>query len=122
MSYRLNNLAGNPQLLKRVVDKFRLRLEEIETGEELKAFWSDAGIAEKRAPARGLALKRISEFLNEFEKKNDLTYREAVIAQHKVDIVEPAIRWYLRQNKPADGDVYRLVADKKELTTMGFKP
>jgi hypothetical protein len=116
----MNNLAANPELLKRVVHKFRLRLEEIETGEELKAFWSGAGIAENKAPAKAVVLKRISEFFNEFEKKNDLTYREAVITRRKEAIVDPAIRWYLKQNKPADGDVYRLAADKKELTTMGF--
>jgi len=114
-------LAANPELLKRVVDKFRLRLEEIESEEELKTFWSEAGISENKAPARAMVLKRISEFYSEFEKKNDLTYREAVLIQRKEDIVEPTIRWYLKQNEPADGDVYRLVADKKELTTMGFK-
>ena len=117
----MNNLAANPELLKRVVDKFKIRLEEIETGEELKAFWLDAGIAENKAPPKVMAMKRISEFFNEFEKKNDLTYREAVITQRKEAIVEPAIRWYLKQNKPADGDVYRLMADKKELETLGFK-
>ena len=117
----MNNLAANPELLKRVVDKFRIRLEEIETEEELKSFWLDAGIAENKAPPKAMALKRISEFFSEFEKKNDLTYREAVITQRKEDIVEPAIRWYVKQNKPGDGDVYRLMADKKELTTMGFK-
>ena len=117
----MNNLAANPELLKRVVDKFRIRLEEIETGEELKAFWSNAGIAETKAPPKVVELKRISEFFNEFEKKNDLTYREAVITQRKEDVLEPAIRWYFKQNKPGDGDVYRLMADKKELTTMGFK-
>lgn len=117
----MNNLAANPELLKRVVDKFRIRLEEIETEEELKSFWLDAGIAENKAPPKVMALKRISEFFNEFERKNDFTYREAVLMQRKEDILEPAIRWYFKQNKPGDGDVYRLAADKKELTTMGFK-
>jgi hypothetical protein len=121
MTYPVNNLAANPELLKRVVDKFRIRLEEIRTEEELKSFWSDAGIAENKAPPKAMALKRITEFFNEFEKKNDLTYREAVITQRKEDILEPALRWYLKQNKSADGDVYRLIADKKELMTMGFK-
>ena len=121
MTYPMNNLAASSELFKRVVDKFRIRLEEIRTGEELKAFWLNAGIAETKAPTKVMALKLISEFFNEFEKKNDLTYREAVITQRKEDIVEPAIRWYFKQNTPADGDVYRLMADKKELTTMGFK-
>jgi len=121
MTYPMNNLAANPELLKRVLDKFRIRLEEIRTGEELKAFWLDAGVAETKAPPKAMALKRISEFFSEFEKKNDLTYREAVITQRKEEIVEPAIRWYVKQNKPADGDVSRLMADKKELATMGFK-